>query len=63
MCSSIWGTESPEVKKKDWQTSSCCFHVSSATAKRVPAATSLSFSVENQQGLWKEKKTTKHFIQ
>lgn len=50
------GSREPRGKKKDRQTSSCCFHVCSATAKRVPAATSLSFSVENQRGLWKEKK-------
>lgn len=59
MCSWIWGTESPE-EKREWQTSSSCFHVFGA--KCEPAATCLYFPVENQQGLGEEKKKTQQNI-
>lgn len=54
--------ESPEErkKKKDWQTSFCCFYVFSATGKRVPAATCLYFSVENNKVYGKKKKQQKN---
>lgn len=49
--------EKAQRKKKDWQTSFCCFYVFSATAKQVPAATCLYFSVENNKVYGNKTKT------
>lgn len=58
ICAAGFGKQRAQRKKETGRFQPACFYVFSATAKYVPAATCLYFSVENQQGLWKGEKKT-----